>query len=96
VCSSIQLIEQTAEKADGYGLDVTTYYRGSYNNDLFSLGKAPCITTYQALFNGNPSSFTKTVLRLFLMMLIQPTTFYAIIFLYVLIDHRFQLLMLKY
>lgn len=57
VCSSIQLIEQTAEKADGYGLDVTTYYRGSYNNDLFSLGKAPCITTYQALFNGKSIFF---------------------------------------
>jgi superfamily II DNA or RNA helicase len=27
-CSSIQLVEQTAEKAKGYGLNVTTYHHG--------------------------------------------------------------------
>lgn len=51
-CSSIQLVEQTLEKAGGYGLDATTYFRGEYSNDLFLKGDAPCITTYQALFNG--------------------------------------------
>ena len=51
-CSSIQLVEQTAEKATGYGLEVTTYVRGNYSNDLFSRCIAPCVTTYQALFNG--------------------------------------------
>ncbi|MBL7153094.1 MAG: DEAD/DEAH box helicase family protein [Phycisphaerae bacterium] len=51
-CSSIQLIEQTAEKACGYGLDVTTYYRGKYSNDLYHMNKVPCVTSYHALFNG--------------------------------------------
>jgi len=56
-CSSIQLVEQTAEKAKGYGLDVTTYYRRVYSNDLFGRCEAPCITTYQALFNGRSVFF---------------------------------------
>ncbi len=51
-CASIQLIEQTREKADGYGLKVTTYHGGNYSNDLFHKGEAVCLTTYQALFNG--------------------------------------------
>ncbi|MBK8163559.1 MAG: DEAD/DEAH box helicase family protein [Gammaproteobacteria bacterium] len=56
-CSSIQLVEQTAEKAKGYGLDVTTYFRGQYSSDLFVRGEAPCVTTYQALFNGRSVFF---------------------------------------
>jgi len=52
LCGSIQLIEQTREKAEIYGIDVTTYHGGSYNNHLFEQGDAICITTYQALFNG--------------------------------------------
>ena len=52
-CSSIQLVEQTAAKAAGYGLPVTTYYRGKFSQDgLYQRAAAPCITTYQALFNG--------------------------------------------
>ncbi|MBU0656020.1 MAG: DEAD/DEAH box helicase family protein [Gammaproteobacteria bacterium] len=51
-CASIQLIEQTREKADGYGIKVTTYYGGEFSNDLFHKGEAVCLTTYQALFNG--------------------------------------------
>ena len=51
-CSSIQLVEQTAEKAAGYGLDVTTYYRRNFSNDRYHSGNAPCVTTYQALING--------------------------------------------
>ncbi len=51
-CSSIQLIEQTAKKAAGYGLPVTTYARGEFSNDLATKGEAICLTSYQALFNG--------------------------------------------
>lgn len=51
-CSSIQLVEQTAKKAAGYGLPITTYVRGHYSNDLAIKGEAVCLTTYQALFNG--------------------------------------------
>src|SRR5690606_11254553 len=51
-CSSIRLVEQTAEKAALYGLEVTTYTKGSYSNSRFQEGLAPCITTYQAIFNG--------------------------------------------
>ena len=52
-CSSIQLVEQTAVKAHGYGLPVTTYYQQNFSPDgLYQRAEAPCITTYQALFNG--------------------------------------------
>ncbi|WP_419652234.1 hypothetical protein, partial [Thiolapillus sp.] len=45
-----------------YGLDVTTYFRSDFSNDLFTRGEAPCITTYQALFNGK-SRFLQACLR---------------------------------
>ena len=51
-CASIQLIEQTQEKAAGYGLDVTTYYHGNFSDDGYKSYERPCLTTYQALFNG--------------------------------------------
>ncbi len=52
-CSTIQLVKQTASKASGYGLPVTTYYSGSFSPDgLYHRGEAPCVTTYHALFNG--------------------------------------------
>ena len=51
-CSSIQLVEQTEEKAVGYGLNVTTYIRGEFSTSRFHSGDAACVTTYQALFNG--------------------------------------------
>ena len=52
-CNTIQLVEQTAEKARGYGLPVTTYYRGQFSSDgLYQSAEAPCVTNYQALFNG--------------------------------------------
>lgn len=60
-CSSIQLVEQTAEKAAGYGLSVSTYFGGNFSNDLFHQGKAPCITTYQALFNGRSRFFREDI-----------------------------------
>jgi hypothetical protein len=58
-CGSIQLVEQTAEKAKGYGLDVTTYFQGNFSNSQYQSGLAPCITTYHALFNGK-SRFLRT------------------------------------
>ncbi|MEO7100060.1 MAG: DEAD/DEAH box helicase family protein [Luteolibacter sp.] len=51
-CNSIQLVEQTRDKAYGYGLEATTYFSKEFSNQLYTQGKAPCITTYQALFNG--------------------------------------------
>ena len=52
-CSSIQLVEQTAEKARGYGIDVATYHGGEFTNqDAYYRAISPCVTTYQALFNG--------------------------------------------
>jgi hypothetical protein len=51
-CSSIQLVEQTASKAAGYGLQTTTYAKSQFSNQLATAGEAICITTYQALFNG--------------------------------------------
>lgn len=51
-CNSIQLVEQTRDKALGYGLETTTYFQRNFSNNLYTQGKAPCITTYQALFNG--------------------------------------------
>ena len=52
-CSSIQLVEQIAEKASGYGIDVATYHRREFaNEDAYFRAVSPCLTTYQALFNG--------------------------------------------
>ena len=52
-CSSIQLVEQTADQARGYGLPVTTYYGNQFSPDRrYQRAEAPCVTTYQALFNG--------------------------------------------
>ena len=52
LCSTIDLVEQTANEARQIGIDHTTRLRGGYSNDLFEIGKAFCITTYAALFNG--------------------------------------------
>ena len=52
-CSSIQLVEQTANKAQGYGLPAATYFRTRFSQgELYHRAEAPCVTTYQALFNG--------------------------------------------
>lgn len=61
VCSSIQLVLQTAKKADGYGLPNTTYVKGEFSNDLSARGEAVCLTTYQALFNGKSRFFNKEI-----------------------------------
>ena len=55
VCSTIDLVLQTAVEAERIGLDHTTRIRGGYSNDLFETGKSFCITTYAALFNGHSS-----------------------------------------
>jgi tetratricopeptide (TPR) repeat protein len=56
-CSSIYLVQQTANMAESYGLPVTTYFRGHFSNDLYHQRLAPCVTTYHALFNGKSRFF---------------------------------------
>ncbi|GBQ80210.1 helicase c2 [Gluconacetobacter johannae DSM 13595] len=53
VCSTIDLVRQTAEEANRIGIDHSTRVRKGFSNDLFETGKAFCITTYAALFNGH-------------------------------------------
>lgn len=45
-CGSLQLVQQTFEKAEGYGLDATTYMHGNFSDACYHEGTAPCITTY--------------------------------------------------
>ena len=53
VCSSIQLVQQTADKARGYGLPIATYFNQSFSpSGLYQRAEGPCVTTYQAMFNG--------------------------------------------
>ena len=52
LCSTIDLVEQTSREGERIGIDHTTRVRGAYSNDQFETGKAFCITTYAALFNG--------------------------------------------
>ncbi|MDP9590490.1 UNVERIFIED_ORG: hypothetical protein J2W19_003049 [Shinella zoogloeoides] len=53
VCSTIDLVQQTARECDRLGIAYTTRVQGEFSNDLFETGKAFCITTYQALFTAN-------------------------------------------
>ncbi|NNU82180.1 DEAD/DEAH box helicase family protein [Halovulum dunhuangense] len=53
VCSTIDLVRQTSEEADRIGIDHSVRVRREFSNDLFETGKAFCITTYAALFNGH-------------------------------------------
>jgi len=55
VCSTIDLVQQTAKEADRIGISYSLRVRGQYTNDLFETGKAFCISTYAALFNGHSS-----------------------------------------
>lgn len=50
VCSTIDLVRQTAAEADRLGLSYTTRIDSAYSNDEFETGKSFCITTYQSLF----------------------------------------------
>ncbi|MBR0555125.1 DEAD/DEAH box helicase family protein [Ciceribacter sp. L1K23] len=52
-CSTIDLVNQTARECDRLGISYTTRVQGAFSNDLFEIGKAFCITTYQALFTAN-------------------------------------------
>jgi hypothetical protein len=52
LCATIDLVRQTAREAEKIGLACTTRTEGGYDNDLFESGRAFCITTYHALFNG--------------------------------------------
>ena len=52
VCATIDLVNQTANEAEKIGIPYTTRVLGKYSNDLFESGKAFCITTYHAVFNG--------------------------------------------
>jgi hypothetical protein len=60
-CGSIQLVEQTREKFESYGLRPTTYVEGAFNNNNYDRGQAVCITTYQALFNGRSRFFAEDI-----------------------------------
>lgn len=53
LCSTIDLVEQTAREADRLGIHHTTRAKGAYSNDLFESGRAFCITTYASLFNSS-------------------------------------------
>jgi hypothetical protein len=52
LCSTNQLVKQTAEKADLYGLEMSTYISGEFSNDGFESGRSACTTSYASLFNG--------------------------------------------
>jgi len=58
-CSSIQLVNQTALKATGYGIDVATYTSGKWENrEGYQARQMACVTTYHALFNGRSRFFS--------------------------------------
>ncbi len=51
VCSTIDLVKQTAKECDRLGIKYTRRVKQGFDNDLYETGKAFCITTYQALFS---------------------------------------------
>lgn len=51
-CATIDLVYQTQREAALIGLACTTRVGGEFNNELFESGRAFCITTYHAIFNG--------------------------------------------
>ncbi|MDK2763367.1 MAG: DEAD/DEAH box helicase family protein [Alteromonas macleodii] len=55
VCATVDLVKQTAKEAQKIGISCTLRVDGRYDNELFESGKAFCITTYHALFNGYSS-----------------------------------------
>lgn len=55
VCATVDLVKQTAAEADKIGVEYTLRTDGKYSNTLFESGRAFCITTYHALFNGYSS-----------------------------------------
>lgn len=61
VCSTVDLVMQTANEAEKLGLSYTVRVGGEFSNDKFETGKSFCITTYQGLFVAR-SPFTKLAL----------------------------------
>lgn len=61
VCGSIQLVEQTREKFESYGLMPTTYINGHFDNNQYDRCQSVCLTTYQALFNGRSVFFKEDI-----------------------------------
>ena len=53
VCSTIDLVRQTAREAERIGIDYSLRIQREFNNDRFESGNAFCITTYAALLNGH-------------------------------------------
>tara|TARA_R110000868_G_scaffold101630_6_gene279786 strand:+ start:869 stop:3166 length:2298 start_codon:yes stop_codon:yes gene_type:complete len=51
LCATIDLVLQTEKEADRLGIKCTTRIGKIFSNNEFELGRAICITTYQALFN---------------------------------------------
>ncbi len=52
-CATNQLLEQTAEKAAQYGINVATYYRGKWvAEERYTQSTGPLLTNYHAIFNG--------------------------------------------
>ena len=52
VCPTNDLVIQTKNEADRSGIKTTTRMEQKFDNDLFEIGKAFCITNYQAVFGG--------------------------------------------
>ena len=65
-CSTIDLCNQTAREAERIGIPCTLRTRGEFTNELFEGGRAFCVTTYAAIFNGHSairrSHFPKAVI----------------------------------
>ncbi len=53
VCSTVDLVEQTAREAERLGLNYSLRTGGKFSSDQFETGKAFCITTYASLFTHN-------------------------------------------
>ena len=51
-CASIDLVLQTQRQAERIGIETTLRIKKGFDNDLNEAGKAFCLTTYQAVFNG--------------------------------------------
>lgn len=53
VCPTNQLLEQTRARAAECGIQVSTYHTGKWgNSEFYDQGTGPCLTNYDALFNG--------------------------------------------
>lgn len=52
VCPTVQLIEQTLEKAKEYGISATSYKKGKMLPREFTSGKSVLVCNYNALFNA--------------------------------------------